>query len=422
MLLASVIFYINVGPQNTSTYAGARKVTIQHKNGKYRFYKGGEPFFVKGGGGTTYTKELSECGGNTIMCWDTSQLSNILKEADRNKVAVMIGLDLPSDDMTFYDSKKNINDVRDAYIGLVRRYKDDPAVLAWCLGNELSLPFSLAPTPFYKTYNQILDSIHQIDPDHPVSTSIINVSRQRILMLRWRMPSLDFYCLNIYNSIKTIDHLLDIIKWAWKGPYLIGEWAPQGGWEAPLTVWKAPIESSSTKRAALFYDFYTHYMPVKDPRFLGSLAFYWGNRQEFTQSWFSIFSRNGRPTEVAEVLNDCWKDSVTQHVSPRINYMLIDGMEAKDTIIVSQGSQHAALVMVQPSMLADTAQCSWQIFREDWDYPKNPPSANGLFTDSTAQNTNFTAPLKSGPYRVFVTIFNSRGYCATANIPIYVVR
>jgi hypothetical protein len=431
ILCLTVIFFINLGPGNTNKYKGAKKVTIQKKNGRYNFYKDGKPFFVKGGAGYTHIKELSQCGGNTIICWDTSKIESSLKEAAKNNVAVIIGLDVPGgDNKAFYDNQKNVEELDKAYTGIVARFKDHPSLLAWCLGNELSVPFSLVPTPFYKIYNKILDHIHNIDPNHPVSTAIINIAKKRILMIKWRMPAIDFYCINIYNSIKTIQHELNLIKMFWSGPYLIGEWAPNGGWEAPLNVWLAPIEYTSTKKAQQSYEFYTKYMPLKDPRFLGSMAFYWGNRQEYTYTWFSIFNEDGTPTEVKEALYDCWKDTVTQHLSPKLQYMLVDTLGAQDNIILTPGSEHEVSALLQPLQFSDSLKYSWQILQEDWrlywgkafNFLRKPPAQTGLFADSTRQRTSFIAPSKEGPYRVFVTVYNSKGYCATANAPIYVVK
>jgi hypothetical protein len=426
-----VLFYINLGPRNSNTYTGNRTVTIQKKNGHYSFYKNGKPFIVKGGSGFTHIKELLECGGNTVICWDTSKIASTLQQAAQNNIAVIIGLDIPGgQDEEFYNDQKNISSLYNGYISIVNRYKDHPSLLAWCLGNELSLPFSFTPTPFYKTYNNILTGIHNIDPNHPVSSSIINIGKRRIIMMRWRMPALDFYCFNIYNSIKNMQKQLNLIKPIWNGPYLIGEWAPNGGWEAPLTVWHAPIENTSTKKAQQFYEFFTEYMPVKDPRFLGSLAFYWGSRQEYTFTWFSIFNEEGTPTEIKEALYDSWNDTITRHLSPKLEYMLVDNLAGKDNIILTSGSAHAASVLLQQPASADTLQYSWQILQEDWrlywgkafNFLRKPPAETGLFTDSTLQNPGFRAPLKEGPYRIFVTVYNSRGYCANANVPIYVVK
>ena len=415
-------FYINMGPKNTSTYNGPRSVSIEKKNGSYGFYKDGKRFVVKGGAGVDHIKELSESGGNTIMCWDTSKLENVFKEAAIYNQAVIIGLDIPPVDGGFYNNKKDVADLYNAFMAIVNRYKDNPCLLTWCLGNEVALPFSLTPGPFYETYNRILDAIHNVDPNHPVCTSIVNVARARIIMLKWRIPALDFYCLNIYNSIRTIDHLLKIISWLWDGPYLVGEWAPIGSWEASMTAWQAPIEYSSTKKAELFSQFYTDFMPVKDPRFLGSVVYYWGNVQLTTRSWFSIFTKSGIPNEIKEALNDCWKDTTTEHLSPKIKSMLIDNLRGQNNIIITSSSKHHAALEMQSSKFPDTLQYKWEIYREDWIYANGPPSEVGLFADSTLSVTDFKAPKNEGPYRVFVTVYNSKGYFATANIPIYVVR
>jgi len=420
LIVAIVIFYLTAGPQNTSKYQGLRRVTIQKKMGRYNFYKNGKPFLVKGAAGFTYIKELSECGANTIMCWDTAKLPNTLKKAAQNNLAVIIGLDIPND-MAFYNNRKDVTALYKAYSNIVDRYKNDTSVLAWCLGNELILPPSLFGTPFYRAYNQILGHIHNIDPHHPVCTSMMNVARRSIVMMKWKIPSLDFYCLNIYNSIKTLPYLLNLIKWVWRGPYLIGEWAPMGGWEAPVTAWQSPIENTSTQKAERFYDFFTKYMPLNDPRFLGSVAFYWGSRQEYTKSWFSIFDESGSPTEIKEALNDCWKGITTIHTSPKIKYFLIDNRNARDNIIIESGSINTTSLVLSAPILSDTLHYSWQIFR-DWYDSNKPPAANGLFSDSTAPAPSFRAPSKTGPYRVFVTVYNSKGYCATANIPIYVIK
>src|SRR6185312_7882908 len=95
-------YYINMGPKNTSTYTGPRKVSIENKNGRYVFYKDGKPFVVKGGTGTDHIKELAETGGNTIMCWDTSKLENVFKEAALYNISVIIGLHVPGANTDFY--------------------------------------------------------------------------------------------------------------------------------------------------------------------------------------------------------------------------------------------------------------------------------------------------------------------------------
>lgn len=429
VIMPIAFFYISRGPKNTNQFSGVPRVTIQNKNNHYSFYKDGKSFLVKGGAGYTYIKEMADCGGNTIICWDTAKLENTLQEAEKYQVAVIIGLDVPGGDkVAFYNDEKKVTALYNDYTKIVLRYKDKPALLAWCLGNELSMPFSLTTTPFYKTYNSLLSLIHNVDPHHPVATSTMNVAKRNIINIQWRIPALDFICINTYNRIKVIQDDLNLIKWFWSGPYLVSEWAPNGGWESEVTSWEAPIENTSSKKAEQYHELFIKYMPFKDPRFLGSMAFYWGSREEYTHTWYSVFI-DGTPNEIKEVLNDCWRDTNTQHQSPRVQYMLIDSLGARDNIIVSPGTLHKASILLEKINPADTLQYRWEILKEDWQYWgrtwnnfKKPKSEKGLLTDSILQNTSFIAPIKEGPYRVFVTVYNSKGYCATANIPIYVVE
>jgi len=94
---------------------------------------------------------------------------------------------------------------------------------------------------------------------------------------------------------------------------------------------------------------------------------------------------------------------------------------AKDNIIVESESINSTSLVLSPSTPADSLQYSWQII-QDWYASGKPITVNGLFSDSTRSNPSFRAPSKIGPYRVFITVFNSMGYCANANIPIYVVK
>jgi hypothetical protein len=425
----ALFFYCTKGPDNRLQGA-VKKVAINKQNGRYSFHHSGQPFTVKGGAGFTHIKELVNCGGNTIICWDTSKLAGTFIEAEKNNVAVIIGLDIPGgDDEDFYKQDSNTIALQSNYKNIVSRYKDEPALLAWCLGNELHMPVSFTTIPFYKVYNRLLGMIHQTDPDHPVSTSTINVARRYIFNIRWRIPSLDFICINTYNRIKSIEEDLNSFKWVWNGPYLIGEWSPNGGWEAALTTWQAPIENTSTKKAEQYAEFYTKYMPRNDPRFLGSLVFYWGNRHEYTHTWYSIFNEDNTPTEAVEVLKDCWKDTLTKHLSPRLQYMLIDKKSGSDNIIFAAGTEHMASLLLEKPSATDTLVYQWEIVKEDWqhwgltwDNFKKPAVQTGLMTDSLQKEINFKAPGAEGPYRIFVTVKNPAGFCATANTPFYVVQ
>jgi Glycosyl hydrolases family 2, TIM barrel domain len=420
----------NNSPENTINSNSSGKVVIKKENGVFRFFKNGSPLLVKGAVGYTNLTDLAASGGNTLSVWDTTVLSKILEEALQHKVYIIAGLDIPSGDLTaFYTDDKKVTELFNAHKSTVERFKNHPALLAWGLGNELIMPFGASSSSFYKAYNKLLTMMHTQDPDHPVTTTIINLQKGSIVNINWKIRDLDFISINTYNKLKDIKQKLKKLSIIWNGPYLVSEWSPNGGWESENTVWQAPVENTSTKKAEQYYQFYHEFMPKDDPRFLGSLAFYWGNRQEYTHTWYSVFNEDGTPTEIKEALSDGWKDTVTRHQAVKLKYMLVDDRGARDNIILSPGSKHNISLLLADGEKTDSLRYSWELLKEEWIYWgrtwnnfKKPAVLAGLIADSALQNTSFVCPSKEGAYRIFITVYNSKGFCATANTPFYVVQ
>ena len=63
-------------------------------------------------------------------------------------------------------------------------------------------------------------------------------------------------------------------------------------------AWGAYVENTSAKKAEQYLDIYKKYMPVNNPEFLGSLVFYWGQKQELTPLPGLVYlMKDGRQTE-----------------------------------------------------------------------------------------------------------------------------
>lgn len=400
------------------------KVEVRKEHGKFSIYKDGTPFFVKGGSGFTYMKELAAAGGNTIRTWDTTNLGKILDEAEANHLVVIAGFYIPESSLKeFYSDTSKTGSMIRAYLDVVNRYKNHKALLSWCVGNELSFSLSPGNYRFYKTMKLLLKNIREADKDHPFTTTILE--RRNLVGIKLLLPYFDFISINTFANIRNLSKQLSNISLFWNGPYLITEWNPRGGWEAATTAWQSPIENTSTTTAEQVSEYYKNYMPVNDKRFLGSMIFYWGNKEEYTHTWFSIFNE-GKPTEIFEAIRDSWKGENSLHVSPQIEYILLDGKVASDNILTMPHSKHRAVLVSKKGTDTSVLQYHWQILKEDWwsYYKKNPQipaSEPGLISDSSKENIEFLAPGEEGPYRLFLTVSNDKGYIATANIPFYVV-
>jgi hypothetical protein len=405
-----------------------KAVYIKNQNGKYLLYRNGEPFLVKGASGFTNLKQLAEAGGNTIRVWDTINLKSILDSAQANHLAVIAGLPMPpSESMDEFYKTSKANAYSSRITNIIERFKNHPALLCWCLGNELAFPNKPKYNQFYTIFNGLVDMIHQKDPQHPVTTTIMTFQKKNIINIKLR-TNIDFISFNIFGSIQTLKKDLEKFKWFWDGPFLITEWGVEGPWLAEnQNAWGASIESTSTKKAEQYLANYEKYMPVNNPGFLGSMVFYWGQKQELTPTWFSLFDENGAETEAVQVVRYIWTGKKTTEKAPALKYMLLDGKGAKDNIIFKPNITVNSKVYLEN---ADTIGLTfkWKIFAEDWFKPnrtfneKQPKEIKDLIMGHSGSELNFKVPDKEGPYRIFVYVYNKKGSFATSNTPFYVLN
>lgn len=422
-----ILFLLGCTHRDSTNKKG--KVHIEYRDGKYTLFRNGQPFNIRGAAGYTYLKELHEIGGNTIRTWDTANIGSILDQAQANNLAVVVGFYMPNSEYLdfFYKDSAKVNAQFRAFKKIIQKYKNHPAVLMWSVGNELTFHYQLTYNSFYRCFNNIVDMIHQEDPDHPVTTTLINFPPKAIFIIKAR-TSVDVLSFNIFGALSSLRRDIKKYSWFWKGPYLISEWGIDGPeLEYEHTSWKAYIENSSTKKAEQYLQRYQKEMPVEDRHFLGSLVFYWGQKQECTSTWFSLFSPEGAPTATVGVMQYIWTGKWPPHQAPKINLMLIDNKQAKDNLIFKPATiASAKVLMVEPD--STISRIEWHLYNEDW-YRKNNISnekklapIDSSIISSNNLGTTFRTPDREGPYRLFVTIYNKYGYFATCNTPIYVVK
>ncbi|MGX5820681.1 glycoside hydrolase family 2 TIM barrel-domain containing protein [Chitinophaga lutea] len=406
----------------------SRRVYIGQSGGRYTIFRDGKPFTIKGAAGAEELKALKEAGGNTVRTWDTVRLGALLDEAQAAGLAVIPGLYIPtSNTLDFYRDTAAVTALCQAYERVVERYKGHPALLMWCLGNEVDFPYRPRFQPFYKAYNRLLDMIHARDPDHPVTTAVVNFNRRNIYNLRWKVPQLDLISLNIFGQLENLRSDLKDFAWFWDGPFVITEWGINGPWESFTTAWGAPLENTSNKKADIYLQRYKDYMPVEDARFLGACVFYWGHKQEVTHTWFSLFAPNGARSATAQTMQYIWSGKEPDHKAPALKYMLIEGKGAGDNILLGPGADHSAELLLE-SPGNDSLRYEWEIMPEDWfirfRYDANlrkPPVLDSLLLSQEGNTARFRTPLREGPYRIFVTVYDTYGNFATTNTPFYVV-
>lgn len=423
-----IFFFLYAGCHQVEPGVKNHKVFIKKTADGYKLYRNGHPFYIKGAAGFSYLPMLKEAGGNTIRTWDTVNIASILDEAYTHDIAVIAGLPMTESFYLdyFYQDTAKVAAQQEAFIKIVERHKNHPALLMWCLGNELDFPYKPNYTPFYSAFNNLLDSIHLMDPDHPVTTALINFQRRSIINIRLKIPDLDLISINTFGKLTTLKEDLHNFSWFWDGPYLITEWGTNGPWEVENTAWGSPIENTSTKKAERFQEMYEQYMPTKDPRFLGSFVFYWGRKQERTPTWFSLFSEDSIASEAVGTLQYIWTGTRPVNRAPFIQYMLVENKGARDNIIFEVNTVKTAEVFMHDPE-GDSVTIHWQILPEDWYYEytdsvRIPKPLEELVLSANDKKLEFSTPSQEGPYRIFVEVFDNQGNYATANTPIYVIE
>jgi hypothetical protein len=428
ILFIFLLFFFIGCTNRTSNKHG--KVFIETRDGKYTLVRNGKPYIIKGASGFTYLKKLNEIGGNTIRIYDTTNIAAILDEAEANHLAVVAGLNMPDNKFMndFYADTAQVGMQYRAYKNIVEKYKNHPAVLMWCVGNELEFKIGLKYRNFYKLYNNLVDMIHRVDPDHPVTTTVIDTRRIIIFNIKlWTRT--DLISINSFGGLRDLRKHLKAFSWFWNDPYLILEWGIKGPWRPNLnkTSWEAYIESTSNKKAEEYLQTYKRDLPVDDPRLLGSFVFYWGQKQEYTHTWYSLFYDDGSLSETVGVMQYIWTGKWPGHRAPQINYMFIDNKGALDNIIYKPGKRANAEIHIlkQDSSISNI---KWELYHEDWyrkDNVKNLKKLtpiDSLIIDHNDFKVTFLTPSQEGPYRLFGTIFDKFGNFATCNTPFYVVK
>lgn len=387
----------------------------------------GESFFVKGVGGSSRLPDLVEMGGNTIRTWGVRDLAKtfdgepLLDHAHDLGLKVVVGIWVEHERHGFnYGDRKQLEEQRERIRGMVRAYKDHPALLIWGLGNEMEGPVSAGTDPrIWKELNVLAKIVKEEDPDHPVMTVIAGIGGRKVAGILEHYPELDILGVNAYASAPGVASGLR--EQGWDGPFMLTEFGPQGHWEVPSAPWGAPIEPTSHEKAANYYA--THRQVVEDGggRCLGTFAFLWGSKQEMTATWYGMFLEGGQRLGAADAMSYVWTGEFPPNRVPKLI-----AFESKARLArVEPGSiQHASVTVDDPE--DDPVTYRWVVTAETTDSGVGgeaeavPPSFPDLIEDNGKPGISFRAPPERGPYRLFVYAEDPHGGAATANFPFFV--
>lgn len=401
---------------------GPIPVTVKQVNGEWTFMRNGEPYYVKGVGGHVQLDEAEACGANSIRTWHIDNAKEILDDAHSRGMTVMMGYWLGHERHGYdYSDKWAVQDQFNSIKKAVEDLKDHPALLCWGVGNEMDL--------FYSDFNvwdaveEIAAMIHEVDPNHPTCVVTAGIDVAEVQMIKERAPSIDILGVNTYGDVGNVPRSIDLF--GWEGPYMITEWGPNGHWEVAKTSWGAPVEQTSSEKAASYKERYETYIAGDREQCIGSYVFLWGQKQETTQTWYGVFLEDGSRTEAIDVLYHAWTKAPPENSCPHITSVTLDGKTAYESVKLSPGQRtKAGLVVNDPDN--DALTVKWELLPESTDIKaggdveEKPEAIPAKVIDSGNGEGIFRAPRNRGAYRLFVFIHDGKGHAATANIPFFV--
>src|SRR5690606_35752738 len=131
------------------------------------------------------------------------------------------------------------------------------------------------------------------------------------------------------------------------------------------------------------------------------LIFYWGQKQETTHTWFSLFDEQENKTEVVAAAEQLWTGHSTLPPAPKVSDMLVNGKLPGENILLTANS----IAEASFGLLSDTVtvkHVEWEIYPEDWHQVGNrnnlirPLPLRDRITHANGASATFKAPQIEG--------------------------
>lgn len=402
------------------------KVEIRGEPGDYTLYRGGREYRIRGAG-TQQLEDLPSLarhGGNSLRTWSTDNAGKLLDRAQELGLTVSLCLDVRRERHGFdYDNERAVRAQFRRMKREVMRYRKHPALLSWIIGNELNHDFSNPKV--YDAVNDISRMIHELDPNHPTTTTTAGISRSLVAVIAERAPDLDFLSVQVYGGLKTLKRELESIDY--EKPMMVTEWGTVGHWEVEKTAWGAPLELHSSAKAQHYLQGYKTTIQPMSGRLIGDYVFLWGQKQERTPTWYGMFTRGGLRTEAVDVMQHVWTGDWPQNRTPQMFGITLNNLTADRNVTLAAGETHVATVRTR-DLEGDRQVHRWQLMRESTatqsggDPEEVPEDLSHLIENTAAEQTEITAPDEPGAYRLFVYVTDQGMGVAHANLPFLVTR
>jgi hypothetical protein len=403
------------------------KVEIIEKNGHYQLIRGGSPYVIKGAGLNGDVNSLKAHGANSFRTWGIGNEfetgKQVLDKAQANGMTVLMCIYVhPERHGMNYDSAEMVAAQFERIKTEVLEIKDHPALLAWSIGNELNLNYTNPKV--YDAVNEISMWLHDVDPNHPTTTTVASLNPDLIKNIKERASDIDFLSVQVYGDLFVLQDLLAESNWT--KPYMVTEWGTIGHWEMEATEWGASVEQTSTEKAATYLKGYEKSIKPYGDQCIGNYVFLWGQKQERTPTWYGMFLETGEETETVDMMHYIWNNEWPQNRAPTLDSMTLDGKTSRQNVYLKPGVAYEAKV-VSRDYEEDVRYYNWVVMRESTEKKEggdkeSVPEQISMISQPEKSLITLNAPKEEGAYRLFVYVYDGNGHAAHANIPFYVKK
>jgi len=394
-------------------------VELRKVDDGWQLLRGGEPYLIRGAGGSGSLERLAAAGANSVRTWSDDGVGEILDEAQRLGMTVTVGIWLGHERHGFdYRDPEQVEAQLQTARETVLAYRDHPALLIWGIGNEMEGLGSGDDPVIWEAVNDVAAMVKELDSHHPTMTSTAELGGGRIEFVHKRSPAIDIHGINSYGGALSVAERLR--EGGATKPYVITEFGPVGPWEMPKTDWGAPYEQTSTQKADFYRQAYEKAVLESRGQSLGAYAFLWGNKMEATATWFGMMLADGARLGAVDVMSELWTGEPPGDKSPTIAPVVIDADPELDP-----GATFMASTRVRDPD-GDEVRVEWVLrpepdeYHTGGDFRRDLPDIEGAVIESTDGSATIRMPEEPGAYRLFAYAFDAAGNAATANVPLLV--
>ncbi len=403
----------------TTALHAAPGVQLVRKGAGYELQRNGAPYLVKGGGGGENALEsLAKAGGNSIRLWGDDHLGDVLDRAQKLGLTVTAGIWLGQVRQGFdWTDAAGLIKQREHIRAVVEKYKNHPALLCWALGNEME-DGQGKNGAVWSQINNLARLVKELDPAHPTMTVVAEIGGDKVKNFTALCPDVDVLGINSYGGAASVAERYK--KLGGTKPFILTEYGPNGIWEIQKDAIGAYPELTSTEKTEAYRRAYKANVLGADGLCLGSYAFLWGQKQEVTATWFSMFLDDGTRLGAAEAVSELWTGKAPANRVPVIKSLTFDGARS-----VKPGATGIATLEASDPE-GDPLKIAWSLQRDPGEYgsggdkESKPPTYPDAITKTDKQTATITFPNDGGLYRLFAFVRDDHGGGAVANIPLRV--